>query len=110
MQLHVCLYSLKFRKVSQYYYLPLLSRDSQRGTFLCDGWGVGGGFVSGRSECEGRWVLAVSRTHGAVVLKVFEKFCSTLPEVSQICAAELTWFYMLLIVKTLVTPTGFKEA
>lgn len=43
------------------------------------------------------------------MLKVFEKFCSALLEVSQICAAELIWSYMLLIVKTFVTPTGFKE-
>lgn len=30
--------------------------------------------------CEGRWLLAASKTHGAVVLKVFQKFCLTLPE------------------------------
>lgn len=43
------------------------------------------------------------------MLKGFEKFSLTLPELSQICSAELTWSNMLLVLKTLVTPTGFKE-
>lgn len=63
------------------------------------------GFVPGRPGCEGRWILTVSKTHGAVMLKVFHKFCLALPELSQICTVEL----MLLIVKTLVTPAGLKE-
>lgn len=59
--------------------------------------------------CEGRWVLAVSKTCGAVMLKVFDKFSLTLSKLAQICTVELTWSYMLLIFKTLVTPTGLKE-
>lgn len=60
--------------------------------------------------CEGGWVLAVSKTQEAVVLKVFDKFCLTLPELSQICTVELTWSYVLLIMKTFLTPAGLKEA
>lgn len=80
MQLYVCLHSLKSRKVSQHYYLPLLSRTSQRGALPCEGWGLLVALSLAGLDVRGKVGFGCYRDSGAVLLKVFQKFCLTLPE------------------------------